>query len=124
MTAAMVSRDRALAFARQWIEAWNAHDLDGILAHYDDQCCLASPYVVALMDEPSGVLKGKAQIRDLWTKALIRVPDLRLDLVEVFTGIHSIAIHYRTVFGRLGVEVLYFDSRGKVVRTTGHYTEI
>jgi ketosteroid isomerase-like protein len=32
----MLTQTTAEAFASEWIEAWNSHDLDRILAHYSD----------------------------------------------------------------------------------------
>ncbi|MDQ6926152.1 MAG: nuclear transport factor 2 family protein, partial [Candidatus Eremiobacteraeota bacterium] len=34
----------ARAFAKSWIDAWNAHDIEGILAHYTDDFEMSSPY--------------------------------------------------------------------------------
>lgn len=52
----MVTRDRALKFAREWIEAWNAHDLQGVLSHYTDDFEMSSPFIGAFAGEPSGTL--------------------------------------------------------------------
>ena len=38
---------RAQAFADEWIEAWNSHDLDRILSHYSDDAELLSPVAAA-----------------------------------------------------------------------------
>jgi ketosteroid isomerase-like protein len=72
----MLTRDFAADFARDWIDSWNAHDLDRILAHYTDDFEMTTPYIVSLMSVPSGTLKGKDKIRDYWTKALAGRPQL------------------------------------------------
>jgi len=120
----MISREKALRLANDWVEAWNRHDLDRMLTLCDDDCELTTPYIVTLMNEPSGALRGKDKIRACWTRALERVPDLRLDLVQVLVGVESVTLYCRTVFGRLAAEVLYVDRRGKVVRTVVHYSEM
>ena len=33
-----MTREEALGFAREWVAAWNAHDLGRILSHYADDC--------------------------------------------------------------------------------------
>jgi ketosteroid isomerase-like protein len=48
-------------FAKEWVAAWNSHDLDRILAHYDDDFEMSSPIITTFVGEPSGRLKGKKQ---------------------------------------------------------------
>jgi ketosteroid isomerase-like protein len=64
--------DRALAerFATEWIDAWNAHDLDKVLSHYANNFEMSSPYIVALAGEPSGILIGKSAVGAYWRKPL------------------------------------------------------
>lgn len=38
-----MTRDKALNLAKLWVAAWNAHDLDLIMMHYDDAVELTSP---------------------------------------------------------------------------------
>jgi hypothetical protein len=66
-------------------------------------------------------LKGKTQVRTYWQKALERVPDLRFELLEVFTCVSSITIYYRSVLGKLATEVFFLDQDGKVYRALAHY---
>jgi ketosteroid isomerase-like protein len=39
----MISPDDAQTFAREWVKAWNDHDLEAILAHYADDVVFHSP---------------------------------------------------------------------------------
>ena len=39
----MLSHEDALRFAREWIEAWNSHDLPKILSHYAEDFALTTP---------------------------------------------------------------------------------
>ena len=32
----MLSREEITPFAKHWIEFWNAHDLETIMTHYED----------------------------------------------------------------------------------------
>ena len=59
----MIDRDWAEAFAREWINAWNAHDLERIFLPYSDDFEMASPLIVERMGVPTGTLKGKAAVR-------------------------------------------------------------
>ena len=82
-------------FAAEWIDAWNAHDLDRILSHYDDDFEMASPIIIALADEPTGKLQGKSAVSNYWKKALARFPDLAFELRQVFAGVNSVTICYQ-----------------------------
>ncbi len=119
----MISMESAKNFAQQWVKAWNLHDLDKILLHYADACELTSPLIITVLKEPSGTVKGKQRIRAYWEKALDRVPDLCFELLEVLTGVNSITIYYRSVFGRLAAEVIFLDKNMKVVRAVAHYNQ-
>ena len=50
-------------FAREWIDAWNSHDLDRILSHYSDDFEITTPMIKVAMGEETGTLKGKKHIR-------------------------------------------------------------
>jgi ketosteroid isomerase-like protein len=58
----MIDRAFAQRFAEAWIDAWNAHDLDRILAHYTEDSVMSSPVIVSLTGEASGQLRGKARV--------------------------------------------------------------
>lgn len=109
-------------FAGEWIAAWNSHDLDRILAHYQDDFEMSSPFIALIAGEPSGRLKGKPAVRAYWAKALKLVPNLHFELVQAFAGAGSIAIHYQGHRGPV-VEVLHFGPGGKVRAAFAHYKE-
>ena len=116
----MITREQAYRFATDWVECWNAHDLDRILAHYTEDLEMSSPVIVDLMNEPSGTLRGKEKVRAYWAKALAAQPNLHFELIEVFAGADSLVVHYNGPRG-LGAEVLWLDSAGKVYRAAAHY---
>ena len=120
----MALLDSAEAFARDWIDAWNSHNLDRVLSHYTDDFEMSSPFIAQFTGEPSGVLKGKEQVSEYWRAALARIPDLRFDLTAVYTGASSIAIAYRTNFGREAVETLFLNDAGLAVRAAANYRTI
>jgi len=116
----MITKEQAHRFACDWIECWNAHDLDRILAHYGDDFEMSSPLIVDLMNEPSGTLRGKGAVRSYWAKALARQPRSRFELIDAYAGANSVVIHYRGPRG-LGTEVFWFDEHGQVYRAAAHY---
>jgi len=117
-----VTREFALRFAGEWIAAWNARDLDRILSHYTDDFEMSSPVIVELMGEPSGTLRGKSAVREYWSRALARLPDLHFDLEGVYAGASSAVIHYHGPRGP-SAEAFWFNAEGKVHRAAAHYAE-
>jgi ketosteroid isomerase-like protein len=111
----------ATIFAREWVNSWNSHDLDRILSHYTEDFEMTSPFIVQLLNEPTGTIKGKENIRAYWAKALERIQDLHFDLIEVLTSVDSITIYYHAVLGRRAAEVLFFNENGKISRAIAHY---
>ncbi len=116
----MIERAFAERFAREWIEAWNSHDLERILSHYHDDFVMSSPRIANVAGEPSGVLKGKSEIGAYWKKALALAPVLRFELIETFLGADCVVLHYRGVRGP-AAEVFFFDGEGRVVRSAANY---
>jgi len=117
----MIDEIFAKRFAADWINAWNAHDLEAALSHYDDDFELASPAMVQLQVASTGHLRGKAAVLTYWQKALQRIPDLRFELISVLVGVQSITIHYKGVQERLASEVFFFNTEGKVSQAVVHY---
>ena len=107
------------AFAQAWVQAWNAHDVDGVLAHFHDDVVFTSPVAARLLPETGGVVRGKPALRDYWLTALGALPDLHFELVAVYEGESMLVINYRNHRGQLVNEVLSFD--GELVRE-GHGT--
>jgi hypothetical protein len=110
-------------FAQDWIDSWNARDLDRILSHYSDDFEMSSPVIVQVAGEASGCLRGKVAVGNYWAKALQLIPDLHFDWIATFLGVDSVAIHYRGARGRLALEVFHFGPDRKVVRAFAHYAE-
>lgn len=79
----MIDQRRAEDFAREWVEAWNAHDLDRIMAHYDDDVVFTSPFVAEVAGRADGTIEGAASLRPYFTAALARSPDLHFADVSV-----------------------------------------
>jgi hypothetical protein len=116
----MIDRAFAEHFATDWIASWNSHDLDRILSHYADDFEMSSPLIPQIAGEASGRLKGKTAIRAYWGKALALVPDLRLELVSILTGVDSITLHYKGARG-MAAEVFHFGPDRRVIRAFAHY---
>jgi ketosteroid isomerase-like protein len=109
-------------FAKEWVAAWNSHDLDRILAHYEDDFEMSSPIIRTMVGEPSGKLRGKAAVGAYWAKALQKLPDLHFELVQALAGVDSVTICYKGHRG-FTAEVLHFGLGGKVRAAFAHYSD-
>ena len=111
----MIDTKWALDFAGKWIAAFNSHDLEIIFSLYDDDFTMTSPYIKELMGLESGVLTGKSSIKPYWERALAKNPPIKFELIDVFTGISSIAIYYKSLGRKVVCETLTFNKEGKIV---------
>jgi len=114
-----MNAEQANELARSCIDAWNNHDMDAILAHYTDDFEMTTPYIVSIMNDPTGTLKGKQAVGDYWRKALTVYPDLHFKLENVYATLHAVGITYRSVNDRQVLEVLLFNAEGKVHKAFG-----
>ncbi|MDQ7838243.1 MAG: nuclear transport factor 2 family protein [Thermodesulfobacteriota bacterium] len=112
----------AKKFANEWIESWNSHDLDRILSHYSDSFEITTPMIKVALGIETGTLKGKEKIRNYWEAAFKKVPGLHFELKEVTEGVGSIAVYYKSVLGKMAIEVMFFNEEGKVNKVIVHYT--
>ena len=110
------------SFARHWISAWNAHDLDAILSHYADDVVLTSPVAARLLNDPSGTVRGKPALHAYFQIGLETYSDLRFELLDVMTGLASVVLCYRNQKGTKTAEFMEFDSNEKVSRVVANYT--
>jgi predicted ester cyclase len=116
-----VTKNEALELAAQWVAAWNAHDLDAIMSHYDEAIELTSPVAAALLCVPDGTVAGKAALRGYFQRGLEAYPDLHFGLEDVFVGIDSVVLVYTNQKGTRTGEFMGLSATGKVVRVIAHY---
>lgn len=109
-------------FAKEWINAWNSHDLNRILSHYADDIEITTPMIKLSLNIAKGSLKGKESVGDYWQKALAKLPELSFELLEVTSSINSVALYYKSVMNKKAIEVMFFNEAGKVNRMIAHYT--
>ena len=99
----------AVAFSKQWVDAWNAHNVEGVLEHFHDDVVFTSPVAARMLPETAGVVRGKSELRRYWALALQRIPNLWFIVEDVYLGIDTIVIAYRNQDGGLVNEVLRFS---------------
>jgi ketosteroid isomerase-like protein len=118
----VIDRAFARAFAEEWVAAWNSGDLERIFSHYADDFEMRSPLIVERGFSPTGVLRGKAEIRPYWGAGLAGAkPPIRFELIDAYAGVSTVAIHYRSVGRKVVVEVIEFDDQRRGIRGSACY---
>ncbi len=108
-------------FALRYYQAWNAHNVDAILALYHEDIEFSSPYIAALGFSPDGVIHGKPMLRLYFEKALERAPQLQLVPQNLCVGARGHTLIYRNNRGELSAEHHEMDPSGLIVRAEATY---
>lgn len=116
-----MNKEGAWKLASEWVAAWNAHDVDSIMAHYDDAIELTSPVAAKLFSAPDGKVVGKANLRAYFSRGLAAYPDLQFHLEEVLWGVNSVLLFYTNQAGRRTGEFMELSANGKVARVVANY---
>ena len=116
-----VTRDEAWRLAEDWVDAWNAHDLDLILAHYEDGIELTSPVAARLLGAADGKVVGKEELRAYFQRGLAAYPELRFNLEDVLWGLNSVVLYYTNQNGNRTAELMEISAAGKVAKVVAHY---
>lgn len=107
--------------ADHWVAAWNAHDLDLIMTHYEDTVELTSPVAAQLLGTPDGKVVGKASLRTYFQRGLEAYPELQFQLADVLCGINSVVLYYTNQKGTRTAEFMELSATGKVARVVANY---
>lgn len=108
-------------FVSEWLQAWNAHDLDRILSHYSDDFEMFSPVIAQVTGHKEAHLQGKQAVGAYWAKALALFTNLQFSHICTLMGVDSVIINYLGATGKRVAEVFQFNSQGLVVRAHAHY---
>ena len=108
-------------FAADWVDAWNSHDLNRVLSHYEEDVVLTSPRIRLILGKDDGTIRGKAALRDYMGMALKKVSDLHFTLDRVFSGVNAVVLEFHTTDGRHGAEFMEFGRNGLVSRVSATY---
>lgn len=119
----MLTKDLAYTLAEHWVQAWNAHDLDEIMSHYEEDVVLVSPVAAKILNNPSGTVKGKEALREYFKKGLEVYPELKFELVDVMWGLSSVVLYYINQKGTKTGEFMEVGSTGRVTRVVANYNE-
>ena len=117
----MLTQQQAQDFAKDWIEAWNSHDLDRILAHYDENIVLVSPIAAKLLNDPQSTVRGKIALQAYFKKGLEAYPNLTFELINVMWGLSSVVLYYVNQNGTKAGELMELTANGTVSKVIANY---
>jgi ketosteroid isomerase-like protein len=109
----------AHGFAKDWIAAWNARDLDRTLSLYADDIVLFSPHARERLG--TGRIAGIAALRACWTAGMAALPDLRFVLQRVLVGHDCITVVYHNHRGQVVAETFEFGAANLIARSYACY---
>jgi len=115
-----MTEDEAWRLAEDWVAAWNAHDLDAILSHYEEEVELTSPVAARLLGA-DGTVIGKSNLKAYFGRGLEAYPNLRFELADVLWGVRSIVLYYTNQNGTRTAEFMELSPNGKVMRVVANY---
>jgi predicted ester cyclase len=116
-----VTKDEAWKLANHWVAAWNAHDLDLIMMHYEDAVELTSPVAARLLGTANGKVIGKANLRAYFARGLEAYPELQFRLEDALWGLNSVVLYYANQKGTQTAEFMELSAAGKVARVVANY---
>jgi hypothetical protein len=117
----MATTDDAWKLAEHWIAAWNAHDLDLIMSHYENAVELTSPAAAQLLGRGDGNVIGKADLTAYFRRGLEAYPELQFQLKDVLVGVSSVVLLYVNQKGTHTAEFMELSAGGKVARVVANY---
>jgi predicted ester cyclase len=117
-----VTKDGAWELANHWVGAWNAHDLDLIMTHYEDAIELTSSAAAQLLGTADGKVVGKANLRVYFQRGLTAYPELQFRLEDVLWGVNSVVLYYANQKGTRTAEFMELSASGKVMRVVANYS--
>ncbi len=111
-------------FARDWVGAWNAHDLEKILTHYSEDFTIETPMAAKLYPQSHGTVLGKSEVRKYWAIGLEKNPTLKFEILDVLVGVNSIGLYLiNTSSNKKSVELMSFNNEMKVHKAIVIYSE-
>ena len=116
-----MTKDEAWKLANHWIAAWNAHDLDLILSHYEEAVELTSPVAARLLVASGGKVLGRTDLRAYFQRGLEAYPQLHFQLDDVLWGLNSLVLYYKNQNGTRTAEFMELSTARKIARVTAHY---
>ena len=105
--------------ADRWVEAWNARDLDEIVACYSENVEFVLPALVGDSDERK--IAGREALREHFRHGLELAPNLTVSEESLLVGPSGFAILYRREDGHRAIETVELDDDSLASRVKVFY---
>ena len=83
-----------LHIARQWLSAFNEHNLEKLLALYAQDAVHYSPKLKLRHPETNGLIKGKENLHAWWKDAFDRLPTLQYKATSLTANSEQVFMEY------------------------------
>src|SRR3954468_8169840 len=83
-----------IEIARAWLDAFNRHDVDALVALYAEDATHTSPKIRALHPDTGGKLVGKAAMSKWWRDANAGLPGLRYEPFAITADDARVLVEY------------------------------
>lgn len=80
--------------AKNWFDAFNAHDLETLLSLYHDHAKHYSPKLKIRQPQTNGLVSGKDALRAWWKDAFERLPSLKYEVTQLTANENRIFMEY------------------------------
>ncbi len=83
-----------IQIALSWFKAFNEHNLENLLALYNDNAAHYSPKLKIRQPETNGLVNGKAALRAWWQDAFDRLPTLHYKTTSLTANNERVFMEY------------------------------
>jgi hypothetical protein len=115
---------KASEFAASWIEAWNSHDLDRILALFSKDAVYSSSLVRTIGGGHSDSIRGYPALHSYFGAILRKFPSLHVQLRAVYTGSESLLLLCDSDNGLVACNKINLNKKSQVSRVWVYYGKL
>jgi hypothetical protein len=109
--------------ANSWLAAWNAHDLDAVMACYSEDVDFVASTVVQRWGRQDGRLHGTIELRRHFELGLELAPQLTFTEEALLSNPLGYALLYRRENNNRVVDVVELNSIGRAARVRAFYQD-
>lgn len=121
----MDTADNNKAIATKWFAAFNQHNLEDLLALYNDNAVHYSPKLKVRQPETGGLIKGKPALRRWWQDSFSRLPTLQYEVLNLTADDGRVFMEYvRHVAGEDDLQVgeVLQINEGKIIASRVYHS--
>ena len=111
-----MTRNDALQFARNWVDAWNRKDVNAVLSHYVEDAIFVSPKAANFVG--NSMVRGKQALANYWQLAAKKIDKIEftLDRIAWDSTAKELVVFYEADLNGVrsrAAEAMTFDAAGR-----------